>query len=55
LRINSPDELQMRIAQFQALHTLPGLETRESRRRFAEKLCNSEKINAWSSNGIPDI
>lgn len=43
MRINSPDELLTRIAQFQALYRLPGLETRESQARFAEKLFNSEK------------
>jgi Alpha-glutamyl/putrescinyl thymine pyrophosphorylase clade 3 len=43
MHINSPDELQKRIAQFQASHKLPGLETRESQARFAEKLFNSEK------------
>lgn len=43
MRINSSNELQTRIAEFQALHKLPGLATRESQARLAEKLFNSEK------------
>ncbi|MFI5092042.1 MAG: hypothetical protein ACHQIK_01245 [Candidatus Acidiferrales bacterium] len=49
MRVNSTNELQTRIARFQALHRLPGLETKESQTRFAEKLVSSErKLRALS-------
>lgn len=49
MRINSADELKTRIAKFHASHKLPGLGTRESQARFAEKLFESEKkLRAFS-------
>ncbi len=51
MRINSPGELQTRIAQFRALYRLHGLATRGSQARLAEEPFNSQgKLRARCGN-----